>query len=346
MPPVDVSRVRRAPADPLEGRRTTSREAAETGKKKRSTAVRFPAPGPRAEEVGPDRSLSDLIKEMGSRLLRKPETPPVVPGARGVAFLASAAWNAALGVLGLRDRCRELLGRAGGGGSQPWAELVSTDLDGLLAGLVENERAQYPADRRRIVSAEVSAEREDSNVRVIWADRDTVVTAPFRSGASNPAVAVARSRHPSVEKLVAKMKRKTRAAVVDLASVVAGRAAAESLQRTIATSDDLAGLHPAHAACVCVKNQVSVMSEQLTALKEMAPLEDLLSEAEARHWPNGPRMSPLTRSYFTCWAFFDACMGAARATIGTTVLEVGAAFGMHPEMLRLAQLASRSTRTT
>ena len=53
-------------------------------------------------------------------------------------------------------------------------------------------------------------------------------------------------------------------------------------------------------------------------------------------------MSPLTTSYFTCWAFFDACAGPANETIGTTIWEVGAAFGMHPELLRLIRLMQDS----
>ncbi len=46
-------------------------------------------------------------------------------------------------------------------------------------------------------------------------------------------------------------------------------------------------------------------------------------------------MSPLTTSYFNCWAFFDACTGPAVDTICTTILEVGAAFGMHADLLPL-----------
>ena len=53
-------------------------------------------------------------------------------------------------------------------------------------------------------------------------------------------------------------------------------------------------------------------------------------------------MSPLTMSYFTCWAFFDACVEPTDETIGTTVLEVGAAFGMHTELLRLIRLMQES----
>jgi hypothetical protein len=80
---------------------------------------------------------------------------------------------------------------------------------------------------------------------------------------------------------------------------------------------------------------VSVISEQLTVLKEMAPFADIISRAGDLYMPSAPPMSPLPTSYFTCWAFFDACAGPANETIGTTVLEVGGAFGIHPELLRL-----------
>ena len=42
------------------------------------------------------------------------------------------------------------------------------------------------------------------------------------------------------------------------------------------------------------------------------------------------------------WAFFDACAGPANETIGTVVLEVGATFGTHPELLRLMRLMQDS----
>lgn len=106
--------------------------------------------------------------------------------------------------------------------------------------------------------------------------------------------------------------------------------------------EGLAGFHPAHAAYVYTQSQVSVMSEQLTALDEMAPFAEIISRAGDLYMPSGPPMSPLTMSYFTCWAFFDACVGPANETIGTTVLEVGAALGMHAELLRLIRLMQES----
>lgn len=114
------------------------------------------------------------------------------------------------------------------------------------------------------------------------------------------------------------------------------------LQATIAATDNLAGMHPVHAAYVYTQNQVSVVSEQITQLRALAPLVDILGPAEDTYMPSGPPMSPLTASYFTCWAFFDACAGPARETIGTLLLELGAEFGLHPELLRLIGLMQRS----
>ncbi|MGA3236552.1 MAG: hypothetical protein ABSG03_09635 [Bryobacteraceae bacterium] len=150
------------------------------------------------------------------------------------------------------------------------------------------------------------------------------------------------SGKPIAGKLVAGMKRRAQGKMVDLGAIVNGRAAADKLQDPVAAREDLAALHPAHAAYVYALNQVSVMSEQLTAMREMEPFVDIVSKAEDLYMPSSPPMSPLTDSYFTCWCFFDACAGAARETIGSAILEVGAAFGMDAELLRLIRLMQKS----
>jgi hypothetical protein len=150
------------------------------------------------------------------------------------------------------------------------------------------------------------------------------------------------SGRPIAKRIVAKMKLPWQRKVVNIKNVIAGHAMAEELQKTVVSQKELEGFHPAHAAYVYAQNQVSVMSEQLTALKEMAPFVDIISKAEDLYAPSAPPMSPLTTSYFTCWAFFDACAGPANETIGTVVLEVGATFGTHPELLRLMRLMQDS----
>ncbi len=152
----------------------------------------------------------------------------------------------------------------------------------------------------------------------------------------------AKRGQPIAEKLIRKMKKKISGKVINLEEVMAGRTHAEELQKTVVSGDELAGLHPAHAAYACAQNQLSVMSEQLTALDEMARFVNIISMAEDEYMPSGPPMSPLTTSFFTCWALFDVCVGLAEETITTTAMAVGTAFGMHDELLRLMGLMQHS----
>lgn len=147
---------------------------------------------------------------------------------------------------------------------------------------------------------------------------------------------------PIAARVIAEMKRHSRGKIVQLKDVISARAVAEELQRTVVSPQRLADLHSAHAAYLYAQNQVSVMSEMLTSLDAMAPLADIVSKAEYLYMPSGPPMSPLTVSYFSCWALFDACFGPAEETIGTTILEVGASFGMHVELLRVVRLMQQS----
>jgi hypothetical protein len=145
---------------------------------------------------------------------------------------------------------------------------------------------------------------------------------------------------PIARKLIAKLQNSGRGKFANLAKTVNSGASPDQLRR--GAIDGLADYHPAHAAYIYTQNQLSVMSEQLTALKELAPFAEIVSPAEDFHMPEGPPMSPLTTSYFTCWAFFDACAGPANETIATTILEFGAAFGLHAELLRLIRLMQDS----
>ena len=208
-------------------------------KRKRGDVLRFPVRRTREKQTDQDRKLSEIIKEMGLRLFKEPEAAASLPAVETAILLASAAWNAALGDHGLRDQHREMLKKLDWGGRQPWPELVSTDTDCLIAGLIEYKQARHPDDRRRIVAAET---RSDGNVRVHWVEEDKLVAATFGSRTSNATAAIARSGYPIAEKLVARMKREVRGKVVNLKSVIVGRAAAEELQRTVVSKEGLAGI--------------------------------------------------------------------------------------------------------
>lgn len=147
---------------------------------------------------------------------------------------------------------------------------------------------------------------------------------------------------PIAKKVVRALKRASRDKVIDLEAFAAGRDHTEELQQTVATREALARLHPAHAIYTYAQNQLSVMAEQLTSLDEMSRFARIISEADDEYLPNGPPVSPLTRSFFTCWASFDVSLGLAKETLATTAIAVGTALGMHGELLRLFRLLQQS----
>jgi hypothetical protein len=289
-------------------------------------------------EKSSNRKLSEIIKEMALRLLKDPEASSSEPATMAVLMLAGAAWNSAIGDNVMREKHRELTDQIDWEGVTPWEELRSGDPERLIAELVDYKREHHPNDLRNVVAIEMTPE---GNVRVHWAEPNKVVTTPFGVARSKATPNRAKGR-PIADKLVKKMKRYAKGKVVDLQAVMTGRKNAEDLQKTVATREKLADFHPAHAIYVYAQNQTSIMSEPLTALKEMDRFVKLISKAEEEYMQSGPPMSPLTTSFFTCWALFDACAGRSEETIATTTIAVGTAFGVQEELLQVIGLMQDS----
>jgi hypothetical protein len=64
--------------------------------------------------------------------------------------------------------------------------------------------------------------------------------------------------------------------------------------------------------------------------------------AEDEYIPDGPPMSPLTRSYFTTWAFFDVQFGKDDETIGTCIIDVGKDLKISSDMVEIIRLFQSS----
>lgn len=309
-----------------------------------SKVLQFPDRQSQGSPRGQEQKLSEIILDMALRLLKNPEAFSTTSVAHGAAILASAAWNCAVKDIALSDQHVDIIGRIDWNDLR--AELRSDDTDQLIAELIRHKRDRYPDDYRRVVSTELGPE---GNLRVHWVMPEEqekqdgkVVTAAFESTTRRPQDGRTPRGRPIAEKLVRKMKKKLRAKLVNLQEVMTGRANAEKLQKTIAGPEELADFHPAHAVYVITQNQISVMSEQLTGLHDMAGFVKIIAKAEEEYMPGGPPISPLTTSFFTCWAFFDVCVGLAEETIATTAMAVGAAFGMRDDLLRLMGLMQQS----
>lgn len=139
-------------------------------------------------------------------------------------------------------------------------------------GNVAKLALRYPDDLRRVVATEMTP---DGNLQVHWDESDRIVPASFGAAREETETPQAKRRRPIAERLINKMKRHTRAKVVDFQTQMIGRKNAEELQKTVVTSERLANHHAAHAIYVYAQNQASVMAEQLTELKEMEHFDKL-----------------------------------------------------------------------
>lgn len=102
------------------------------------------------------------------------------------------------------------------------------------------------------------------------------------------------------------------------------------------------GLDPVHAVYVYIQQMSSYFAEGVSRLPELKPFAKLVSHAEDEYMPAGPPMSPLTVSYFTCWAFYDLQFGKDRETIGKCQIEANDVFLMNADQLDALKKMSES----
>jgi len=146
----------------------------------------------------------------------------------------------------------------------------------------------------------------------------------------------------TARRVLERMRSEVRSKVANLAAFRDGNAYAEALQKSTQSRQQLREMYPAHAIYAHVQNQMSVMAEQLMALDEMKAFLKLVGQAEEEYMPSWPPMSPVTKSYFWCWANCDAAVNAQFETIGTVTLAVAAEYGVHPKMLALMRALNSS----
>ena len=102
------------------------------------------------------------------------------------------------------------------------------------------------------------------------------------------------------------------------------------------------GYDPVHAAYIFVHHITSVFSENVSRFPEMRTYAKEVGGAEEEYMPSGPPMSPLTTSYFTCWAFFDHRIGTTTDTLAGCLIEANDTICMNPHQLEALKMMSQS----
>jgi hypothetical protein len=143
------------------------------------------------------------------------------------------------------------------------------------------------------------------------------------------------SLSPIAEEIIADFNEFIGAKVIDIRDIKKAKIRAEKLEATISSEKELACLDPLHAVYVYGQNKMSVFVEQLAELPVMSELAEVYTMAEQEYMPSGPPISPLTQSYFTCWGFFDLCVGTMRESFGSIAIEVCKSLDVDQGLIRV-----------
>lgn len=159
---------------------------------------------------------------------------------------------------------------------------------------------------------------------------------PTASTASRPTATIAK-------KVVAAVKRTQRRKVVNIAEARHAAEEAARIAQGQPAPEELGALPPAFAACMAVTNWLMGVVESAQELPELERLIDPLAELESRYMPQGPPVSPLTRTFFWNWMLFDHHAGRSRETLGSVFLAVASTLDMDRRFLAVLEglVASR-----
>jgi len=127
---------------------------------------------------------------------------------------------------------------------------------------------------------------------------------------------------PISKKVIAGLKKTKNQKIIDFKELKEAKEYAQDLDKTVASKDDLSKCDPLHAVYIYAQNKVSVLVEQLADLPALSKLTNTLDQADEIYLPSSPPKSPLTQSYFTCWGFFDLCVGIKKESFGTVILDL------------------------
>ena len=116
--------------------------------------------------------------------------------------------------------------------------------------------------------------------------------------------------------------------VVNISEWREAKIRAEDYLKPVIPDDELSKLDPVHGVYAYGQNKLSVFVEQLAQLPALSQLTNAYADAEQEYIPSGPPMSPLTKSYFTCWGLFDLCAGSKKETFGSVTIDLCRFFGV------------------
>ena len=147
---------------------------------------------------------------------------------------------------------------------------------------------------------------------------------------------------PISKKVLSDLKKSINRKVMDIAEFKNAKIYVENLEKTTISDKELSRFDPLHGVYVYAQNKISVLVEQLAELPVLSKLTNAYADAQDLYMPSGPPMSPLTKSYFYCWGFFDLCVGIKKESFGSVVIDLCQALNVDQGLIKIFKCMQNS----
>ncbi len=130
--------------------------------------------------------------------------------------------------------------------------------------------------------------------------------------------------------------------IIDIDEIRNAHRIAEELEAHIHSDTELKQLDPLHAVYVYAHNRMDILAEQLLKLPACAKMVSAMRDAYTMYMPGFPPMSPVTDSYFSCWASLDLEVGLGKESLAKIVIELSRKLSTNPSLLTLYKIMQKS----
>jgi hypothetical protein len=147
---------------------------------------------------------------------------------------------------------------------------------------------------------------------------------------------------PISRKVLSGIRKSINRKVIDISEFKNAKIDAEKLEKSVISEKALSELDPLHGVYAYAQNKISVLVEQIAELPALSKLTNAYSDAMDIYMPSGPPMSPLTTSYFSCWGFFDLCVGIKKESFGTIIIDICRSLNVDQELIKIFEYMQNS----
>jgi len=149
-------------------------------------------------------------------------------------------------------------------------------------------------------------------------------------------------QNPISKKVLSGLRKTINRKIIDISELKNAKIHSENLEKSVITEKELSELDPLHGVYAYAQNKISVLVEQVAELPALSKLSNAYADAEDIYMPSGPPISPLTKSYFLCWGFFDLCVGIKKESFGTVIIDICRSLNGDPGLIRIFECMQNS----